>query len=237
MASRIRSATFAALLILPNASSVAHRLRLLLLFLLVSILRGVAQPHAVKTSALRPAVVRAGLLPDRNYSWNRIRTDTTLVFGPADSLRPALAQRYWLKLAVSNQSRYTESCQLTVLPALDNKLFYFDEDARAWLTQRAGVEVATDSQRLKGPLPLRLLGHTTTTCYVLVDLGQRTTLPAAIHLQINLEKEIVGRKADRLYDITWAMSLAVLFLLLLTTVHAYVRLRDRTTLCIISGHR
>ncbi len=191
--------------------------------------RAAGQPAAAPP-ATTPQVVRVGVLPDRGYGWARIRADTTLAFAPADSLHPALGRRYWLKLAVRNPSRYAQAAELTVLPDLDNTLFYFDEDAHAWRTRRAGVAVPTDSQRLKGLLPLRLPGYATTTCYVLVRLGQRAALPAAVRLRVSLATAVAAQEADFFYRSAWAVSLAVLGLLLLTNLLAYVRFRDRITL-------
>ncbi|AIZ65484.1 hypothetical protein PK28_17760 (plasmid) [Hymenobacter sp. DG25B] len=171
-----------------------------------------------------------GVLPDRNYAWERIRTDTTLAFQAADSLRLAQDHRFWLKLTVRNPSRYTAAVQLNVLPNLDNTLFYFDEDARTWRTRRAGVAVVTDSQRVKGPLRLLLPGQSTTPVYVLIRLNQRAALPPAIRLQVKLENEAEARSRDAFFRIAWTVSMAVLGLLLLTNLPTYIRFRDRTTL-------
>jgi DNA-binding NarL/FixJ family response regulator len=207
---------------------VPQRFYLLVLCLFAGLLGGAAQPRAGGAGTLGP--VRVGALPDGPYAWASIRTDTALVFRATSSLRPAQARRYWLKLAVPNHSRYTEDAQLTVLPNLDNTLFYYDEDARAWRTQRAGVAVATDSQRIKGRLALRLPGRATTTCYVLVRLSEQASLPPAIRLQASLEPAAVPREADAFFRLAWAVSLAVVALLLLTNVLAYSRRPDRLTL-------
>jgi hypothetical protein len=77
-----------------------------------------------------PIVIKPyAVLPDRGYSPERIRTDATLVFVRGDSLRPTQANRYWLKVEAINRSRYAQPCRLTVLPSIDNTLFYFNEDA------------------------------------------------------------------------------------------------------------
>ena len=191
--------------------------------------RVVAQPLAGEANPPALDLIRVGVLPDRHYSWDRIRVDTALVFGAADSLRPAQARRFWLKLTVRNRSRYAEAGQLTVLPNLDNTLFYFDEDARTWRTRRAGVAVATDSQRVKGALPLLLPGHAATTFYVLVQLGQRAALPPVIRLRVSLEPAAGAQATDQFYRIAWAVSLAALLLLLLTNLPTYARFRDRPT--------
>ncbi len=187
----------------------------------------VAQPAS---STQVPTLVQVGTLPDRGYSWEQIRTDTTLAFAPADSLRPAQARRYWLQLALRNPSAYTQTTELTVLPNLDNTFYYFDEDAHAWRTRRAGVVVPTDSQRVKGGFLLHLPGRRTTTVYVRLDLGQQAHLPAAVRLRVLLKPLAEVQQANEFLSTAWAVSLAVLGLLLLTNVPTYVRYRDRPTL-------
>jgi hypothetical protein len=204
-------------------------LRLLFLPLLLLVRPSEAQSVG-RVAAGGITVARVGVLPDRAYSWERIHTDSTLAFQPVDSLRPALARRYWLKLALTNPSQYTAAAQLTVLPDLDNTLYYFDEDARTWRTRRAGTAMLTDSQRTKGRLPLRLPGQATTTCYVLVHLpGERVALPPAVCLRVRLESAAAARQTEQLYRTAWLVSLAVLGLLLLSNLLAYLRWPDPIT--------
>jgi DNA-binding CsgD family transcriptional regulator len=202
-----------------------HRLHLLLLCLLTSW-------KLVAAQSVTPSLVleQVGVLPAAPYSWDRIRTNSSLAYSQVDSLRPAQARQFWLQLTVRNRSHYTEATRLTVLPNLDNTLYYFDEDKGAWRTQRAGVTVATDSQRTKGRLPLLLPGRATTTCYVLVRLGERASLPSAIRLHVSLEPAAVVHEADAFFQLAWAVSLAVVTLLLVTNVLAYSRRPDRITL-------
>lgn len=116
-----------------------------------------------------------------------------------------------------------------MLPNLDNTLYYYDEDARAWRSRRAGVAVATDSQRVQGRLPLPLPGRTTTTCYVLVHLHTCAALLPSIRLQVSLEPTTVAREADAFFQLAWVMSLAVVTLLLVTNLLTYSRPPGRIT--------
>jgi DNA-binding NarL/FixJ family response regulator len=175
-------------------------------------------------------LARVGVLPDRGYTWDRIRTDTALAFAPAGLLRPAQARRYWLRLVVRNRSRYAEAVQLTIAPNLANTLYYFDADARAWRSRQAGVATPADSQRVKGGLPVLLPAQAATTLYVRVDLGSCATLPATIALQARLEKQATAQQINDFYRTAWAVSLTALLLLLLTNLPTYVRYRDRSTL-------
>ncbi|RSK43427.1 7TM diverse intracellular signaling domain-containing protein [Hymenobacter perfusus] len=191
-----------------------------LLFALTALLSLLALP--ARGAAPAPAVVAVGVLPDRNYSWSQIRTDTTLAFRPADSLRTAQARRFWLRLRLRNPSRYPAATRLTVLPNLANTLFYFDEDARAWQTRPLSVT------RVKWQ-PLRLPGAAVTTCYVRVDLPAGAALPRAIGLRVLLEPAEAAQATDRLHTTVWAASLVLLLLLGLASLHAYGRWRDQAT--------
>ncbi|NML67905.1 hypothetical protein HHL22_22115 [Hymenobacter sp. RP-2-7] len=205
------------------------RLWLLVLGCWMGWLRGTAQPTASQADSPQPALLRFGVLADRGYDWEKIRTDSTLPFAPADSLHPAQSRCYWLRLRLANPSHYPQALQLRVLPDLDNTLYYFDEEARAWRTRRAGLAVVTDSQRTKGRLPLFLPGRATTTCYVLVALGKRARLPPAVRVQVSLEAAAVAQRTEQVYRTAWLVSLAVLALLLLSNLLALLRRPDPLT--------
>ncbi|MBO2033967.1 hypothetical protein J4D99_21420 [Siccationidurans ginsengisoli] len=211
------------------------RILLLVLCLLASLARAGAHPGAGGERWAGHEVVQVSVLPDRGYAWPRVLRDTSLIFAPADSLRPAQARRFWLKVALPNPSHYTEDAQLTVLPNLDNTLYYLDQNSRTWRTRRAGVAVATDSQWVKGALPLRLPAAATTTCYVRVDLGPRAARLSAVRLQVQLVPAARARRADQFSLLAWLVALAVLGLLLLANAHAYLRRRDRPTAWYLCG--
>jgi DNA-binding CsgD family transcriptional regulator len=170
------------------------------------------------------------MVPDHSYSFERILTDTTLAFVEGDSLRPLHANQYWFKIKAFNGSRYAQSCILTVLPNMDNTLFYFNEDVNSWITQRAGINVATDKGRVKGQMHLILQGHTATTLYVQVNLGRGYSFPKAIRPQVILEKESVSLLSEQFVNTAWIVSLAVLLMLFLNNLHVYYRFRDRSVL-------
>ena len=213
----------------PRAFYLISRLFGLLAVCLVGALRLSAQPLASPASQPNIEIVQIGTLPAGQHSWPGILADSTLAFRPTDSLRLARGRQFWLRLRVSNRSRYTAAVRLLVQPNFDNTLFYVDEDARAWRTQRAGLLVPTDTRRVKGQLPLRLQAGTT-TCYVLVRLPTRGPLPSAVRLQLRLQPEEVAQSENRFFVVAWAVSMAVLLLLLLTNIPTYVRFRDRSTL-------
>ena len=219
------------LLLAFRTPGLLQRLSIFLLIVFSSWLRAGAQPHGGNTHA--PTIEMVGVLPDRGYTWQRIQTDTTLAFAPADSLHPTQARRYWLKLRVRNPSRYAEAARLAVLPNLDNTLFYFDEDARAWQARRAGAAVGTYPGLLRGELPLPLPGRAAITCYVRLDLGTRAALPPATALRASVVPDAAARERVRVLGLAWVVSMTVLGLLLLFNLYAYVRFRARILLYLL----
>lgn len=170
------------------------------------------------------------MLPDLGYSIKKILTDTTLVFIHDDSLRPLLMNSYWLKIEAINRSSYAQPCILTVLPNIDNTLFYFNEDANGWITERAGINVATDKGRVKGVMHLVLQGRPSTTLYVQVNLGRGHSFPKAIKPQVGLQKESDNLQTEQFVTTAWLLSLAILLMLFLYNLHVYYRFRDRSVL-------
>ncbi len=170
------------------------------------------------------------ILPDRGYSIERIRTDNDLAFVQEDSLRPSQANRYWFKVEAINRSSYAQPCHLTVLPNIDNTLFYFNEDTNGWIAQRAGIDVAKDKGRIKGVMHLVLQGHSSTSVYVQVNLGQGYSIPKAIKPRVLLEKESASWRSERFATTAWLVSLAILLMVFLNNLHLYYRFRDRSIL-------
>ncbi len=202
----------------------------LILIFLLCLLRGLAQPSEGGESNKDIEIKHYEILVDHGYSIERIRTDTTLVFVEGDSLRPLQANRYWLKIEAINGSRYAHSCLLTVLPNINNTLFYFNEDANGWIVQRAGIAVATDKGRAKGRMHSILQGKTATTFFVPVNLCEGHSFPKAIRPRVILEKESVSLRSEQFVTTAWIVSLAVLLMLFLNNLHVYYRFRDRSVL-------
>ncbi|AHM60527.1 Tetratricopeptide repeat protein 28 TPR repeat protein 28 [Flammeovirgaceae bacterium 311] len=175
-------------------------------------------------------ILQYKILADRNYSLERILTDTTLGFVSGDSLRPSQVIRYWLKIEAINRSRYAQTCWLEVLPNIDNTLFYFNEDSSGWLDRRAGIKVATDNKREKGQLHLILQGNTSTTFYVLVNLGKEHLFPKYVKTRLVLTQESVIQEKDFFFGTAWMASMIILLISFLNNLHVYYRFRDHAVL-------
>ena len=199
----------------------------LILILLLHWLPPFAQPSGTRWADV--AVKSYGILRDHGYSIERIRTDTALAF-IEDSLHPLQTTKYWFKIEAINRGTYAQQCFLTVFPNLDNTLFYYNEDVKGWIAQRAGINVATDKGRVKGEMHLILQGRTLTTLYVQLNLGRGHTFPKAIKPKVVLEKQSAVQEKENFVTTAWIVSLAVLLILFLHNLHVYYRFRDRSVL-------
>ena len=189
-----------------------------------------AQPLYILTNRSAAQITSYAVLPDQGYSFDKVRTDTTLRFVTGDSLRPSTSHHYWLKLVVANPSHYDEPYNLTIIPSLNNTLYYFDANARQWISHQAGVDVPYPKRRNRSLLAFLAGGKTATTLYVKIDLTLFHSLPKAIKPTILLEKKATTDSRYNLMLITWITSLTVLFLFFLNNLFIYFNFRDKIVL-------
>ncbi|MBD2701467.1 hypothetical protein IC229_12520 [Spirosoma sp. BT702] len=79
------------------------------------------------------------VMPDRNYTFEQILTDTSIRLVANDSLLPYEATRYWLKLTIANSFDYAEPYHLIVEPDVNNTLYYVDASTKKWISTQAGA--------------------------------------------------------------------------------------------------
>lgn len=167
------------------------------------------------------------VLPDAGYTFASVRTDTTLAFIAGDSLRPAHTSYYWLRLVIANPAHYDELYVLSILPAFNNNLYYFDRNSNRWISHRAGIDVPYSGLRNRAGMAFMAGGDAETIVYVKVDVHWLRPFVKAIKPQLGLEKQSVVNRAEQIIVITWIASLSVLFLFFLNNLVIYVSLRDR----------
>lgn len=170
------------------------------------------------------------LLADDGYSFDKVRTDTTLRFVPDDSLRPARSNNYWMKLVVINPSRYDEAYNLYVQPTLNNTLYYFDANAQRWVTSRGGANVSYPGRLDQSAMAFMLDGKIETILCVKVDLHLLRSINQVVKPQLLLEKQSTTSRREQRLLITWIASLSVLFLFFLNNLFVYFSFRDKVVL-------
>ncbi|KAA9325706.1 7TM diverse intracellular signaling domain-containing protein [Adhaeribacter soli] len=212
---------------MPRSASLQFYFKLSCVFSFLVIILGWTTPLMAAGESREPKITWQ-VLEDKGYTFERVRTDPALKFIPIDSLRAGKVSRYWLKITAANQSSFTASYQLRVLPYLDNTLFQFNPDTEKWELQRAGVYAPSDNNRTRGRFSMLLPGKSTSVIYVKVNLTGPTPIPAAVKLSLQWEKEAEAQEAAYFFGAAWIVSLALLVILFLNNLHLYYRFRDST---------
>ena len=215
------------LTILPQPASVRFLSKLSYIVGFLSIIIFGSTTHLAFGKSREPAITWR-LLEDKAYTFERVRSDSSLKLVSADSLRTRQTKRYWLKITAANPSRYTLAYRLKVLPNLDNTLFHFNLDTEKWELQQAGILVPTDNKRNRGRFSVVLPGNSTSTFFVKINLSKVNHLPATVKLSLQWEKEASALETDYFFGTAWIVSLALLVILFLNNLHLYYRFRDDT---------
>lgn len=212
-----------------------NKIPVLLLLVLLRV-AALAQPLHTLSDSPAAQINSYAVLPDPGYSFNTILSDTTLPFVVNDSLRPRQATSYWLKINIANPFHEATPYNIQVRPALNNTLYYFDANARKWVSDEAGVMTGPGNSRINGNgMAFVLRAQTVNTLYVHVDIKPLRQSEYVLQPALRLEKEAVANKQEQIIWITWIASLTVVFLFFLNNVYIWFSFKDKTVLYYLIG--
>jgi DNA-binding CsgD family transcriptional regulator len=214
------------------------RLNKIPVLLLLVLLRVAALAQPIHTLSNDPAaqISDYAVLPDQGYNFNTILSDTTLPFKVNDSLRPRQATGYWLKIKIANPFHEALPYNLQILPALNNTLYYFDANARKWVSAEAGVMTRPGNSRVnRNGMACILRAQTLNTIYVHVDVTPLRQTSYVLQPSLRLEKGAAASKQEQMIWITWIASLTVVFLFFLNNVYVWFSFKDKTVLYYLIG--
>ena len=177
------------------------------------------------------------VLPDRGYTLDEVRTDTTLHFIPGDSLRMTGANRFWIRVVVVNPSHYDEPYNLYFQPALKNTFYSFNADRQHWVAQQTGIYVLNYKHRRgnnRNAMSFMAGKQAQTTLYLRADL-QVVHQVKAIKPHIVIEKQTITHSKEQFLLITWIATLSVLFLFFLNNLFIYFSFKDKIVLYYLIG--
>ncbi|GAB3777328.1 hypothetical protein GCM10028818_24310 [Spirosoma horti] len=208
-----------------------------LFILILATVAGCAQ--SVRTPSDHPAaqIKTYAVLPDRGYTLDKVRADTTLHFITGDSLRMTSANRFWIKIVVVNSSHYNEPYNLYLQPSLKNTLYVFDTNNQRWVSQQTGIYVPDDKHRrgsYREAMPFVAEKRAETTLYVKADL-HLLHRAIAIKPQITIESQTITDNNEQFILVTWIATLAILCLFFLNNLFIYFSFKDKIVLYYLIG--
>lgn len=207
------------------------------IILLLATVAGYAQSRQTLSDNAAAQIKSYAVLPDRGYTLDKVRADTTLRFIPGDSLRMARADRFWIRVVVDNASHYDEPYNLYLQPSLKNTLYWFDANSQRWVAQQTGVYVPNYRHRrgsYRQAMSFVAEKRAETTLYIKADL-QVVHRPIAIKPQIVIESQAVTDSNEQFILVAWIATLAVLFLFFINNLFIYFSFKDKIVLYYLIG--
>jgi hypothetical protein len=170
------------------------------------------------------------VLSDKHYSFDQIRSSTTLRFIQNDSLNTSAADYYWIKMIVENPYPNNENYRISLSLKLNYILYSFDNSTKTWRSYKAGLAVP-DKQQERGIVPCTLQGGTKDTLYLKIDVRDIQAYGYTIKPTITMEKEISFNGRKDILWILWLICMAVLLSFSCYNLFIYFQLKDDIYLC------
>ncbi|MVT44039.1 hypothetical protein GO495_25825 [Chitinophaga oryziterrae] len=170
------------------------------------------------------------VLPDKHYSFDQIRTSTTLRFTANDSLSTLAADYYWIKVIIENPYPNNENYRISLSLKLNYILYSFDNSTKTWRSHNAGLAVP-DNQQERGIAPCVLQGGTKDTLYLKINVRDIQAYGYTIKPTITMEKEISFNGRKDILWILWLICMAVLLSFSCYNLFIYFQLKDDIYIC------
>ncbi len=207
-----------------NKSNFTLSLLLLLLFFAKS---AKSQNNITLTHEEWQEAKEFAILPDKNYSFAQILSDSTLHFVKNDTINPYQTPVYWVRFTVYNPSAYSERFVIRFFPNIQNTLYAFDVNQKKWLQDSVGILV--ESQKMSNyNLPCILQGQQATTFYIKTQIKPLVESHDAIKASLRLVKESFFIKRTEFANTTTFVTILIVLAFLLFNAYIYYLFRDKT---------
>jgi len=188
-----------------------------------------AQPY-VLTKDDRQIIENFQVLPDRNYSFEKIISDSSLLFTTNPLLYNFKENKaYWVRFTIENPFRNTQDYYVSVFPFIDNLFYYYDKDANKWQKIRSGL-VKSDNTRNYSHFPITVYNNSKESFYALVSLNALAKFKDSTHLRLRLYKAAVINADEQQSRVFWIGTLVIIFILFLYNLYTWFVFKDRAFL-------
>ncbi len=205
-----------------------RKLLLISLLFLFALAKLNAQPQHALSKSPTFSIQSYRVLPDANYSFARILTDTTLKYRE-DSLQTAKHQIFWVKIKVFNPYPDDENYVVKLSLPLNYSVYFFDPTQHKWISNRAGVPTATQF-RNNGYARVIFKKDVISTLYFRIDLTNLQEKQFNFKPSILLRKEnVLQHEEELMLDRVW-ISCIVLISLIGYNLYLFIYLQDKAYL-------
>ena len=200
-----------------------------LLVFMLSMSSAFAQPH-VLTNENRQNLNEFEILADRNYSFERIITDSSLTFIKDSSLYNFNENKaYWIKFSVTNPLPYSNEYYLAGFPFFDNTVYFYNSEEKKWQNSSFGLGRA-NGIRLPGIVPVSISGNTVNNFYIKMNLVKLSGSKEKTKAHFSLIKADYVNKKEQQKFIIWIATLIIIVILFLYNFYTYYVFKDKAFL-------
>ncbi len=196
----------------------------LLAALLICFLKTQAQTRYTLSNAASFNIPTYSVLPDAGYSFNKLLTDSSLVFKP-DSLNPAAHQYYWAKIIIYNPYPNNEEYIFSFTGALNYTLYSYRPNSKKWMAESAGLNVL-NGYRKQGVVACVLQKHTENTFYLKIDLHELSAFAYHIKPAAVFEKKVSYDANELVLKMSFFICCVILLSFSIYNVYLYWGLKD-----------
>lgn len=200
-----------------------------LLFFILCTGYACAQSH-ILTKDDRQVIENFKVLPDRNYSFEKIISDSSLPFTPNPLLYNFKENSaYWIKYSIQNPFRNAQEYYVSVFPFIDNDFYFYDKDQYKWQKMSSGL-VKSDNTRTYGYFPLTIDNNSISVFYSRVNVKALENFKDSTHIRLRLYKAAVINADEQKSRIVWISTLVIIFILFLYNLYTWLVFKDRAFL-------
>ena len=201
----------------------------LLLLLLHCVGPVLAQQTFTLTDEARMEIRDFQILEDQQYTIDRIVSDSTLPFRPADTMWADRADGYWIRVRVYNPRAYAAKYMASVFPYLDNSIYYYDENRQEWTGYRSGYMVP-NGQRHNRRLPCILQGKTTNVLYLYTNVSALRQFGHPIRPYVSLYNAQIFEQDEQTLWVSTLVTTLIVLMFFGYNAYVYYVFRDKTYL-------
>ena len=171
------------------------------------------------------------VLPDKNYSFEQILTDSSLRFTKHDDKKYYFrgVSHYWVRFTVKNTSAYSQKAYLSPFPSFHNILYSYDTEKKQWITTEAGLEI-TNGHRKNSILPCIFGANRTATFFLKIKVAPLAPHPHKVGLHLKVEKESYYVAKEQFMQTLWIATLLTMAAFFFYNLYIYFIFKDLTYL-------
>jgi two-component sensor histidine kinase len=188
-----------------------------------------AQPYML-TKEDKQVIKDFEILPDHNYSFERILSDSNLIFTKNPLLNNFKENSaYWVKFSIENPLRYPQDYYLSIFPFIDNTFYYYDADANKWQSPRSGLAVSGNSRNYSY-FPVTFENNSKAGFYAHINVKDLAAYKDSTHVRLRLNKAAFVKSGEQRSFILWIGTLVIIFILFLYNLYTWFVFKDRAFL-------